>query len=89
MPFPEQTNQANECRLIRYSGGECKATGGTFSENEAYDPKTNRWLKLAALPSGRYGFGAAAIGQYVYFVGGALGCDGGRLSNQLLEFDLR
>jgi N-acetylneuraminic acid mutarotase len=74
--------------LILYAGGECRGSGDTFSENEAYDPKTNRWLTLAALPTGRHGFGAAAIGQYAYFTGGALGCGGGRLSDQLLVFSL-
>jgi hypothetical protein len=72
--------------LILYAGGECKG-GETFSENEAYDPKTNRWLTLAPLPSGRHAFGAAAVGQYAYFTGGALAC-GGSLSDELLVFRL-
>jgi N-acetylneuraminic acid mutarotase len=71
--------------LILYAGGECKR-GETFSEAEAYDPKTNRWLTLAPLPAGRHGFGAAAVGSYAYFVGGALGCGGGSLSDELLAF---
>jgi N-acetylneuraminic acid mutarotase len=79
--------------LILYAGGECtrpdaKGSGDTFSENEAYDPKTNQWLILAPLPSGRHGFGAAAVGQDVYFTGGALGCGGGPMSDQLLVFSL-
>lgn len=73
--------------LIVYAGGECK-DGKTFSENEAYDSKTNRWLTLARLPSGRHAFGAAAVGQYAYFTGGALGCGGGSLSDELLVFKL-
>jgi N-acetylneuraminic acid mutarotase len=74
-----------------YLGGECKKPnpqggGDTFSQNEAYDPKTNRWLTLAPLPAGRQGFGAAAIGPYVYFPGGSLGCGGGPVTDQLLVF---
>ena len=79
--------------LILYDGGECqrpnpKGDGDTFAENEAYDPKTNRWLTLAPLPAGRQGFGAGAFGQYAYFTGGSLGCGGGPPSDQLLVFRL-
>jgi len=73
--------------LILYAGGECRK-GKTFFENEAYDPKTNRWLTLAPLPMGRHAFGAAAVGQFAYFVGGALGCGGGSPSDELLAFGL-
>lgn len=73
--------------LILYAGGECK-DGKTFSENEAYDSKTNRWLALSPLPPGRHAFGAAAIGEYAYFTGGALGCGGGSPSDELLVFRL-
>ena len=74
--------------LILYAGGECK-DGKTFSENEAYDPKTNRWLALEAFsPPGRHAFGAAAVGEYAYFAGGALGCGGGSVSDELLVFKL-
>jgi len=79
--------------LILYVGGECKKPnpkggGDTFSENEAFDPKTNRWLTLATLPAGRQGFGAATIGQSAYFAGGSLGCGGGPMTQQLLVFNL-
>jgi len=79
--------------LILYAGGECmkpnpNGGGDTFFQNEAYDPKMNRWLTLAPLPAGRQGFGAEAVGQYVYFTGGSLGCGGGPLTDQLLTFRL-
>jgi Kelch motif protein len=79
--------------LILYAGGECKRPdpkggGDTFGQNEAYDPKTNRWLTLAPLPAGRQGFGAAVVGQYAYFAGGSLGCGGGPITDQLLVFSL-
>jgi len=72
---------------ILYAGGECN-DGKTFSENEAYDPKTNQWVALAPLPPGRHAFGAAGLGDYAYFTGGALGCGGGSLSDELLAFKL-
>jgi len=79
--------------LILYVGGECKKPdpkggGDTFSENEAFDPKTNRWLTLAPLPAGRQGFGAASLGQSAYFAAGSLGCGGGPMTQQLLVFSL-
>src|SRR5262249_22215086 len=39
--------------LILVTGGETRAK--TFSENEAYELKTGRWLTLAPLPEGRHG----------------------------------
>jgi len=73
--------------LILYAGGECN-NGKTFSENEAYDPKTDRWVELAQLPAGRHAFGAAAVGEYAYFAGGAQGCGGGSPSDELLALRL-
>jgi N-acetylneuraminic acid mutarotase len=80
--------------LILYAGGECKKPnpkggGDTFSENEAYDPKTNQWLKLRPLPAGRQGFGAAAVGKHAYFIAGSLGCGGGPMTDQVLAFSLQ
>ena len=80
--------------LILYAGGECKKPnpkggGDTFSENEAYDPKTNKWLTLAPLPAGHQGFGAAVVGENAYFATGSLGCGGGPMTDQLLVFSLR
>jgi hypothetical protein len=79
--------------LILYAGGECKKPnpkggGNTFFENEAYDPKTNRWLTLAPFPTGRQGVGGAAIGEFAYFASGSLGCGGGPMTDQVLAFSL-
>jgi len=52
--------------LIVTTGGETRA--GTFTENEAYEVKTGRWLTLAPLPGARHGHGAAVIGNGLYFV---------------------
>jgi len=79
--------------LILYVGGECrhpKAGGGGegFTENEAYDPKTDKWMTLAPIPEVRNGFGAGAIGVHAYFAGGAIGCGGAPTSDTLFEFTL-
>ena len=55
-----------------------------FDDNEAYDPKTNTWRKLAALPSARHGIGAVAVGNTLYFLGGSTECgSGGKLDDNL------
>ncbi|HEU0156721.1 MAG TPA: kelch repeat-containing protein [Stellaceae bacterium] len=44
--------------------------GGVFRSNEAYDPKTNSWLKEARLPVPRHGFAVAVIDGKLYAVSG-------------------
>ena len=83
--------------LLLYIGGECrrpephaKAGGGeAFDENEAYDPKTDTWLTLAKLPSGRQAIGAATDGSAAYVPGGTLRCGGLSLTDQMLVFRLK
>jgi N-acetylneuraminic acid mutarotase len=83
--------------LLIYTGGECKKLdpnakfggGEDFDDNEGYDPKTNTWLSLAKLPSGRQAFGAAAVGSVAYFPGGTLRCGGLALTDQMLVFRLK
>ena len=79
--------------LILYVGGECKhpkAGGGGegYTENEAYDPKSDKWMTLASIPEMRNGFGAGAIGEHAYFAGGAIGCGGAPTSDGLFMFTL-
>lgn len=76
--------------LILYVGGECRKpkAGEGFSENEAYDPKTDKWMTLAPIPEVRNGFGAGAVGAHAYFAGGAMGCGGAPTSDTLFEFTL-
>ena len=82
--------------LLIYAGGECKKvdptseTGGgdTFDETQAYDPKTDRWVTLKALPSGRHAFGAAVVRNVAYFAGGTLRCGGLPTTEQMLSFRL-
>ena len=75
---------------IVYAGGECKdpQASATFSEVEAYDPQTDRWVSLPALQMGRHAAAAVAIGQQAYLFGGNLGCGGNRPSKEVLAFRL-
>jgi N-acetylneuraminic acid mutarotase len=76
--------------LLFFLGGECKdvAKGLAFDENEAYDPKSNTWRKLAPLPTTRHGFAAAAVGDTLYVLGGSMPCGGGGKLNDNFAFTL-
>jgi len=78
-----------------YYAGQILVLGGelppdyTFSENEAYSPKTDSWTTLTAMPHGRHGFGGGVIDQYAYFVGGSLTPGDGGATDQLIRFGRR
>ena len=65
-------------------GGE--RAGGTFTNNEAYDPRTNEWVTLSALPEGRHGTGAVVIGDSLYLPAGGPVNGGSRQSDTLFVF---
>jgi Kelch motif len=73
--------------MIMVVGGESRATG-TFKENEAFDPKSGRWVTLAPMPEGRHGFGAAVLGRNVFFAGGSLQPGADAVTDQLIVFNL-
>jgi N-acetylneuraminic acid mutarotase len=75
---------------ILFVGGECKnpQTRATFDENEAYDPKTNTWTKLANHPTGAHAAGWAAVGDNAYFFSGNAGCGGDKPSTAIYAFRL-
>jgi N-acetylneuraminic acid mutarotase len=73
--------------LVLVLGGEDEKR--TYVENEAYDVKMRRWLKLAPMPGGRHGHGVAAIGQTVYVIGGASQRGGRGELAEVLAFTLR
>lgn len=54
-----------------------------FDNVTAYDPKTDTWTALPALPFARHAFGAATVKGSVYFIGGAVGCGGGGIEDVL------
>jgi N-acetylneuraminic acid mutarotase len=74
--------------LLFYAGGECKdqKMHTAFNENEAYDPKTNSWTKMAPMPEGWHAFGAASAGAYIYYIGGSHGCGGAMPAQNVTAF---
>jgi N-acetylneuraminic acid mutarotase len=44
--------------------------GGVFRTNEVYDPKTNRWVEEAPMPTARHGFAKGGIDGKLYAVSG-------------------
>jgi N-acetylneuraminic acid mutarotase len=73
--------------LFLVLGGEMPGQG-TNPENEAYDIKTDSWVKLAPMPAGRHATGAATDGDHVYLAGGSLTPGGAGATNQLIVFTL-
>jgi hypothetical protein len=47
--------------MIVFLGGEDDKR--TYDENEGFDLPSNRSVRLAPMPDGRHGFGAAALGK--------------------------
>jgi N-acetylneuraminic acid mutarotase len=59
-------------RLFVFGGeGNSASESGVFPEIEAYDPITDSWSALPPMQVPRHGFGAAALGDRIYLVGGA------------------
>jgi glucose/arabinose dehydrogenase/N-acetylneuraminic acid mutarotase len=60
-------------------GGSTSAFSGAVSTTAVFDPATNRWTPLAAMPTARGGPTAKAIGGDIYVAGG-MDSDGASLS---------
>ena len=46
-------------------------TGKAYAQAWSYDPVTNEWAEILAMPSARHGHGAVALNNKVYIIGGA------------------
>lgn len=76
---------------IVYAGGECKnpQARATFTEVEAYDPRTDRWTALPVLQPGRHAAAAVTVGEQALLFGGNTGCGGVGPSKDVLLFRMR
>jgi N-acetylneuraminic acid mutarotase len=72
--------------MILVLGGEDDTR--TYDENEGFEVKNNRWVKLAPMPTGRHGFGAATAGRSAYIISGAKGRGGRDPTDDLLVLTL-
>jgi hypothetical protein len=72
--------------LVVVLGGELPPS--TFSQNEAYDPRTKSWRALTPMPAGRHGTGAAAVNGALYIVAGSLRPGSAGVTNEVLVFTL-
>jgi N-acetylneuraminic acid mutarotase len=52
------------------SGAASYYSGAPENTTQFYDPKTNNWTLAPSIPTGRYNFGAAAINDTIYVIGG-------------------
>ena len=58
-------------KLYVFGGEYFTPTGrGVFAQNEEYDPATDQWRAMAPMPLPRHGFGAVAVGDTIYVIGG-------------------
>lgn len=62
--------------------------GGVFSEAWEYDPDTDKWRAVAAMPRPRHGLGAVALGNAIYVLGGAAKPSGEETSAALDRFEI-
>lgn len=62
--------------------------GGVYAEAWEYDPDTDKWRAVAAMPRRRHGLGAVALGNAIYVLGGAAQVSSGETSNALDKFEI-
>jgi N-acetylneuraminic acid mutarotase len=65
-------------------GGE--GPGGMFSDHDYYDPRTDRWTRLLAMPTPVHGvYGSAFVGELIWVAGGGtnIGGNHGSQHNQV------
>lgn len=62
--------------------------GGVFAESWEYDPDTDKWRAIAAMPRPRHGLGAVALGNAIYVLGGASEAGGNATSAALDRFEI-
>ncbi len=62
--------------------------GGVFAESWEYDPDTDQWRAVAAMPRRRHGLGAVALGDAIYVLGGAAKVGGDETTAALDRFEI-
>ncbi|WP_425408583.1 Kelch repeat-containing protein [Hyphococcus sp.] len=62
--------------------------GGVFAEAWEYNPDTDKWRAVAAMPRRRHGLGAVALGDAIYVMGGAGQVGGEGTSAALDSFEI-
>jgi N-acetylneuraminic acid mutarotase len=81
MPLPRGGTAgvtANGCLFVIGGEGNTQDPRGLFDQNEAYDPRTNTWNKLAPMPTPTHGLvGAAFVSGRIHLPGGAVTQGGG------------
>ncbi|MEM8770929.1 MAG: kelch repeat-containing protein [Pseudomonadota bacterium] len=71
-------------------GGEyfSPGDGGVFADAWEYDPRTDQWRSIAAMPRPRHGLGAVHLGGSIYVIGGAAKVGGSETTAALDKFEI-
>jgi len=76
-------------KIYVFGGEYFGASGsGVFAESWEYDPDTDKWRAIAAMPRRRHGLGAVTLGDAVYVLGGAAGPGSEETSDALDKFEI-
>ncbi len=62
--------------------------GGVFADAWEYDPRSDRWRAVAAMPRPRHGLGAVRIDDKIYVIGGAAKAGGAETSAAVDAFSI-
>jgi len=62
--------------------------GGVFAEAWEYDPRTDHWRAVAAMPRRRHGLGAVALDNAIYVLGGSASTGGDETTAALDRFEI-
>ncbi|NNE40116.1 MAG: galactose oxidase [Marinicaulis sp.] len=77
-------------RKIYVFGGEyfSPGTGGAYAEAWEYDPRSDKWRAVAAMPRRRHGLGAVSMNNTIYVIGGAVRAGGNGTSSAVDRFEI-
>jgi N-acetylneuraminic acid mutarotase len=75
-------------KIYVFGGEYFNAGGGVFPDAWEYDPRTDEWRAVAAMPRPRHGLGAVTLDNAIYVLGGAARAGAEATSAALDRFEI-